>query len=1170
MSENKTIAGAGGGGGKGGGTGGAGGITVSKDNLNSFQYARILELISEGEIEGFPSARNYTKDTIEYNNAALKDTYIDNTPVIRQDADIGALQDRDFNFKGVLNYLRFGTQNQSWIVGFRASETPVNVNSIIVRSSPVTRTVTDTTVDAVRVTISVPQLQFFNSDGSVTGTQVNIRVELSYDGGAFSSDPAYGGIPSGDSRMQFKGRTADLYQRSFVVDFKQAWTSSVDIRIVRETKNAPDGDPDNSTRVDKIYWSTYSEIRYSKLRYPNSALVGFVLPAEQFGSIPSRSFRIRGIKVRIPSNARPALGPYGRGALIFKNEPWDGTFTQSTSGGYTWGGTQWTSDPAWILWDLLTSTRYGFGDHIQASKLDKWAFYEASQYCSARNTYLTDGRTGTTDDYDAITGKHGINDGTGVFEARFSCSVNIQTQEEAYKLINDMCSTFRAMPFWSTGTLVLSQDRPTDFSYCFSPANVINGDFTYSGSSLKTRHTVVQVSYMDLDARDINYEVVEDAEAIAKYGVIKADISAFACTSRGQARRIGEWMLYSEQNETNTISFQTSIDAGVVVRPGDVVQVYDPVISGERRGGRIKTATTTQILIDDTTQTVIPSLTQNPAIRVLLPDGTFGSSRINNTSGNIVFLETALPVTPQTGAPFVITSDDVRPTLWRVLSVTEEDGALYTITGLAYSQQKYDYVERQQEIPARDITNLNVPPPSTSNIQAAEYLYESNGQVIQKIIVSWQPVPQAFQYRLRYRVGSGNWATAYPKAPEYEILDTEVGRYEFEIVTENATRRGSNAAIGTFDAIGKTAPPNTIPDLFIAPIDDKNAELYWPQATDIDVKIGGQIRIRHSPLADGTATWGQSNDIVPAVSGSSTRKIVPLLEGTYFIRAVDSTGNEAAGTASVIVDLPAPQDTLLIQEYREEDNSPPFNGTTNNMSYNEEELGLILASDTLVDDMATDGNWDALGLIDYIGGAASEGSYIFSETLDLGSTYDIDLRNILKTRAYEPGNLWDDRLGLIDDWDDIDGDDLGAANCQLYVRTTADNPSGTPTWGNWQPFVNNTTRGRGFQFKLIATSNNAAQNVVVEELGVITQFQRRVESERNKTSGAGAYAITFPTAFYGTPSIGITAQDMGTGDYFTVSSISRTGFTVTFRNSGGSMVSKVFDYQAVGHGRQIT
>ena len=166
--DKKAIIGAGGAtSGKGAGTGGAGGASVPRDNLNSVQYARILELISEGEIEGFPSARNYTKDTADYNNAALKDIFIDNTPVLREDAVIGSLQDSDFNFKGVLNYLRFGTQNQTWILGFRASETPENVGSIVTYTTPVTRTITDTEVDAVRVTINLPQLQFFKADGSV-------------------------------------------------------------------------------------------------------------------------------------------------------------------------------------------------------------------------------------------------------------------------------------------------------------------------------------------------------------------------------------------------------------------------------------------------------------------------------------------------------------------------------------------------------------------------------------------------------------------------------------------------------------------------------------------------------------------------------------------------------------------------------------------------------------------------------------------------------------------------------------------------------------------------------------------------------------------------------------------------------------------------------------------
>ena len=1106
-------------------SGGGGNVIISSpqayapsktpDNLDSVQYAEIIDLLCEGEIEGFPNAKNYTRGTSTYNTALLKDVYLDDTPILRIGADPTAPQSTDYNFQDVQVYTRYGTQDQTFIPlsPVIQSEYPVNVK--VEAATPVTRTISAEGVNGIRLTLSSPQLQYFQENGDIYGVAVDFAIEVSYNGGPFVRVVF-------DS---FNGRTTDLYQREIRVDF--TGSLPVDVRVVRVT---PDFTTTNT--VGDIYWTSYTELKYARLRYPNSALVGLRVNATQFGSIPTRSYRIRGLKVAIPNNGTVS----GVTGAISYAGVWGGTFAQA----------QWTTDPAWCLWDLLTSKRYGTGQHITASSLDKWAFYAASVYCG-----------------------QSVPDGKGGTEPRFSCNVNIQTQEEAYNVINQMASVFRAMPFWSAGSVSISQDRPTDPTYLFNTSNVTEEGFAYSGSALKTRATVAVVKYFDINGtRDSSFEVVEDQNAISRYGIVKTEIDAFACTSRAQARRLGEWLLYTAQNEAETVTFTTGIEAGTLVRPGQVVQVADPVRSGERTGGRIVRATATTITVDSVDS--IRFTGSSPTLSVVLPDGTVETKAISSRNNSVFTVASAFSAQPQPGSVWIYQDSGIQTQLFRVLTVTERDQTSYSITGLSYNPSKYNYIERDVPLTTRDISNLNEPPPPPTDIKGNELLYENNGQVLSKIILSWRPQLTSSAYKVRYRLADGNWFIAETVAPEYEIANTGVGRYTFEVASVSATLKTSAPTTFTFDAIGKTAPPVTIPDLFIAPIDDKNAELYWPQSVDLDVRIGGKIRIRHSPLTDGTATWGRSNDIVPAVAGSSTRKIVPLLEGTYFIRAVDSIGNESTGTASVVVDLPAPQDAFVTQEYREEDNSPPFNGTTYSMSYNSEEGGLILASSTLIDDMATDGDWDALSLIDYIGGAVSEGSYEFNETLDLGAIYDIDLRNILKTRAYEPGNLWDDRLDLIDLWDDIDGDDLGQANCSLFVRATNSNPSGSPTWGGWQPFVNSTARGRGFQFKLVATSSNKGENVVVEELGVITQVQRRTEIQRNLTSGTSSYAVTFPSAFYTVPSIGITAQDMDTGDYFTVASVSRTGFTVTFRDSGGSMVSKVFDYQAVGHGREIT
>ena len=862
------------------------------DNLQSKQISRIVDLLSEGEIEGFPSARAYTRGTDAYNRALQKDIFLDNTPLVNPAANPAVeYQETDKNFKGVTVSPRYGTVNSSGVntqtylteLG-NDTENEVNVNAQCVgwvypaqSPIPVVRTITDANLDAVRVTLSIPGLVSINPREGSLGHLVKISIEVSYGAGAYTT------VVSND---EIRGRSQNLYQRDYILEVTSA-TRPVNIRI---TKTEWDSGLVGQNQVQgNVFWASYTKILRTKTVYPHSALMGLKFDSQQFSNIPSRTYRIRGIKVKIPSNATVDSN---NGRLVYSGV-WDGTFNASKA---------WTTCPVWILYDLLTSPRYGFGTQVTESMLDKYNFYAASAYA---NTLVP----------------NGIGNG---YEPRFSCNVNIQTQEEAFKLINDLCSVFRAMPYWSVGAITFAQDRPTDPGYIFNQSNVTEEGFSYSGSSLKTRHTVVGVKYFDMDSRDHAYETVEDAELIQKYGMIKTEIEAFACTSRGQARRVGRWMLYEEANTTEVVSFTTGIAAGQYVRPGSVIQVMDPVRAGRVRGGRVRSAASARSITLDRNaeQMFTDTVPSSFRFNVMLSDGTYQGIENATINGNLVTLPTALRELPTAGAPWVIGVTSLSSQLFRVISITEQDGDKYTITGVKYDYTKYDYIERDTPLAPRDITDLNEPPATPTNLVASEVLYESNGQVLSKIIIEWKPQQGVTQFVLRYRFENGNWTTINTPSVDYEILNSGVGRYNIELQAENSVlntqvKRSGVAAIN-FDALGKTAPPETISDLFIAPIDDKNAELYWPQSVDLDVRIGGQIRIRHTPEIGVNATWGRSNDIVPAVAGSSTRKIVPLLEGTYLIRAVDSLGNESPGVAAVVVDLPAPQDTYLIVEYRED------------------------------------------------------------------------------------------------------------------------------------------------------------------------------------------------------------------------------------------------------------
>ena len=1095
-------AGGGGGGGKGGGGGGGGGEqrtpTEASDNLNSTQYASVLDLISEGEIQGLKNG--------------LQSVFLNNTPVQNADGSV--------NFQNLQVVTRNGTQAQAYIPSADAIEDEKPVAVQVSQATPIVRSVTDSNVNAARITITVPHLQLFTNEGDIVGTDVRLQIAVQYNSGGYTTVI--------DDTIS--GRSADSYQRDYLVNFSGAFP--IDIKVTRIT-----ADSGSAKLANAFSWSSYTEITYAKLRYPNSALIGLRVDAEQFSSIPTRSYLVRGIKVQIPSNATVDTT---NGRLIYAGI-WNGSF----------GAAQWTTDPAWCLWDLLTSTRYGFGDHVKAAQLDKFAFYAASQYASAL-----------------------VPDGFGSTEPRFSCNINIQTAEDAYKLINDMCSIFRVMPYWSTGALTVSQDSPGDSAYLFTLANVTEEGFSYQGSSRKTRPTVAVVSYLDLNSRDIAYEMVEDQAAIVKFGVVTTQISAFACTSRGQASRIGEWLLYSEHYESEVINFTASIDAGVVVRPGQIIEVSDPVKAGSRRGGRIVSGTTSAVTVDDATGLAIGTST---TLSVILPTGTVESRSVTAIAGNVISLATPLTTAPNANSVWIFQTSTIQTSTWRVLTVSEQDGAQYSITALAYNSGKYDYIERGALLQQRDITELNAIPAAPTNLQSSETIYELNGRALVKLIISWKPVLGVNEYRLRWRAENGNWTSTTQARPDYEILDTTAALYEIEVYSLNAALRQSvTPANLSMQAFGKTAVPGNVQNLTIETISANSARLRWDPTVDLDVRLGGRVHIRHTNLTDGTGTWSNSVDLIPAKAGVSTEAICPLIEGEILVKFEDDGGRQSATETSVIVDFPDALGNMPVQSRREDADSPPYQGTKTDVFYSDEFDALVLDGDILFDSIA---DLDLLSSMDYPGALQEIGTYEFANTLDLGAVFSLDLSRFFVTAGFFPNDLVDSRTAEVDDWSDWDGGIIDQVNAKLYLRRTPDNPASSPTWSSWQEFVNGTFLGRGFQFKAELSSSNPAQNILIDQLGYEATFQRRTEqSVVALTSGAASYAVAFDKPFFtGTallgglntslPSIGITAQNLSQGDFFNVTNVTSSGFDVIFRNSAGTAVSRNFLWSAVGFGK---
>ena len=1101
--------------------------------LSSKQFNTVVEIVGEGELEGSATASKAgitDKTSTAYFNAFKKDIFLNGTQVLQEAASNTAPQDSDFNFKDVGFDFRLGTADQTFIEGISNIETETVIGTTVTTSTPVTHTVSQSNINAVRVTLRFPTMQKFEDNGDINGVSVNILIKTIENDGTTTTV----------INDTVEGRSTNAYFRDYLIKFSSTTSFPVAVRVERVTADSSD-----SRLVNAFQFNQATNIIFEQNAYPNTAHVALRFNAEQFPRIPKRVFRIRGRKIKIPHNATVNLQT---GAISYAGT-FNGTFKTDK---------EWTTDPAWILYDLLIDTRAGCG--IPESNLDKFSFKTVSEYCGAS--------------VDA-------GNGDGSTEPRFACSVNITQQQEAYTLINSLCSVMRVMPFYSAGGIAISQDAPKSASYIFTNANVVEGQFVYTGSSLKTRHTVINVSYFDMVTQEVDVETVEaDTATQTKYGVVVKNIKAFATTSRNQARRLGRWFLYNEQNSGETCTFSTTVAAGALVRCGDVIEISDSLKAGVRRGGLLKSVTnTTTVVLDDSANTDIPSLGASPTISVILPDGSLEQKTISNISGTTITVSSAFSAAPNQHAPFILETSSLETTTWRVVSVKENEDKTFAITALSHDSGKYAFVEDGTALPTRNITTLTEVKDPPEGLSASEKIVIINGTAVPKIILDWIPQAGVSKYQVQYRANNGDFKTIESPSSNVEIFNTDVGTYEFRVFSFNALGQPSRTpAELTFEAVGKTAPPANITGLTYEPLTDKLARLRWNPPTESDVIAGGKIFIRHTPDTTGNGTFSNATDLVTAVAGNTSSVEIPILAGEVILRSQDDGGRFSTGETSVVIDPPDALPALIAQTRREDNDNPKFQGTKVNTAFDSASNSLTLAGVGLFDTIT---NFDNETSIDFVGGVAPSGTYEFGGSaggtfLDLGGVFALDLKRHMKSQAIFPNDLLDSR-GLIDSLQDFDGTDSVDVNAILEVNVTQDDPSsGSATYAGFQTFANGTYKGRGFKFRTTLTSNDSAQTIQVTELGYTATLQRRTESGTQTSSGLTT--VTFDSPFFvGTssllgansqlPSIGITANDLQAGDFFNLSDITASSFKVQFKNSSGASVNRNFNFTAVGFGK---
>lgn len=761
-----------------------------------------------------------------HENSPLRSVYLDNTPIQNEDGSL--------NFQDVQMEFRAGTQDQSYIPGFPAAESTTAVNVELRSDQPFTRAIQNIHISGLRVGLSVRGLkQQSKKTGDITGYRVEYVIELSTDNSAFVEV----------LRASFDGKTTQQYSRSHRIDLPRA-TTGWSVRVRRLTANAS-----NSTISDTTYVDSITEVTDAKLRRPMSACIGLRVNAKQFQSIPSRAFDLYLRVVRVPSNYDAWTHTY--------SGSWDGTFKMS-----------WTDNPAWVFYDLATNACDGLGRLLPASWLDKWALYQIAQYCDEQ-----------------------VPDGKGGTEPRFSCNVYLQDKAEAWRVLQDLASVFRGIAYYAQGTVLAVADMPRDSVYTYSNANVVDGIFNYAGSSLATRYTVALVSWNDeTDMGRAKVEVLEDPDGIARYGVRQLELTAFGCTSQGQAQRMGRSALFTSRMETETVTFGVGL-SGTLAQPGQIIEIADAHLAGRRIGGLVRSATKSEVVLDATVR-----VAAGDRLTVVLPDGVSQSRPIvissqEATETQTVLVDPPFSLEPEPEAPWAISAADLSTQKYRVISVAEDGDLKYTIHAVQYVDGKHAAIDYETRVETPPVSV--VPPPVQSipgNVSITSYHVIDQGQARHNAVISWDAVPNAVAYEVQWRRDNSEWVVV-PRtgSTSVEVPNIYAGAYRARVRAINVLDVSSLWGNSDLTELsGKLSAPLPVTDLRTSSI-PWGIQVKW--SFPADPNIIERTEIRYSSTQSFADSLSAGGFAYPTDSFEQTGLAVTA-QHFFWARLIDKNGTQ--------------------------------------------------------------------------------------------------------------------------------------------------------------------------------------------------------------------------------------------------------------------------------------